>query len=218
MNRVLVVHVWAADEAFQAPTHALGLYTLSMNYPELYAHCPQGPYKNYEGFKNSFIGGPLAQDNENLTYAIIDKTSSSLARVATYTGANPTTRSLTIGALFILPSYQGTHFTTNTVGLMLQYALNSPFDGGLGLVRVQWRLDSLYECSSKLAETMGFKYEGKQRWFRLIKNGLDRGKVGNGKPPPPPAARRATCGRTGTHFLCAGMTGMGVVVCRLLPR
>lgn len=75
--------------------------------------------------------------------------------------------------------------TTNTVGLMLQNALNSRFDAGLGLVRVQWRLDSFHDRSARLAERMGFKYEGKQRWFRLIKNGVARGKVGNEKHPPP---------------------------------
>jgi hypothetical protein len=32
---------------------------------------------------------------------------------------------------------------------------------------------------------MGFKYEGTERWFRLIKNGVARGKVGNGRSPPP---------------------------------
>lgn len=68
---------------------------------------------------------------------------------------------------------------------MLQRALDTPPDGGLGLIRVQWRLDSLHEASARVAERMGLRYEGTETWFRLIKDGVARGKVGNGKSLPP---------------------------------
>lgn len=71
------------------------------------------------------------------------------------------------------------------MGLLLQYALDPPSDGGLGLVRVQWRLDSRHEGSARVAERMGLRYEGTETWFRLIKDGVTRGKVGNGKSSPP---------------------------------
>lgn len=147
----------------------------------------------------SFVCGLLAQTNETLAFAIIDKTKTrdspsdigsdesdgALAGVIVFMDANSTSRSLTIGTLFTLPPYQRTHVTSNAVGLLLQYALDPPSDGGLGLVRVQWRLDSRHEGSARVAERMGLRYEGTEMWFRLIKDGVARGKVGNGKTPPP---------------------------------
>lgn len=147
----------------------------------------------------SFVCGLLAETHESLSFAIIDKTKTeaplnngapnaregALAGVIAFMDANPTSRSLTIGTLFTLPPYQRTHVTSNAVGLMLQHALGPQFDGGLGLIRVQWRLDSLHPGSDRVAKRMGFRYEGTEMWFRLIKNGVARGKVGNGKPTPP---------------------------------
>lgn len=143
--------------------------------------------------------GLLAETSETLAFAIIDKTNTdgslkngasnhsegALAGVIAFMDANSTSRSLTIGTLFTLPPYQRTHVTSNAVGLMLQYALDPPSDGGLGLIRVQWRLDSRHEGSARVAERMGLRYEGTEMWFRLIKGGVARGKVGNGKSPPP---------------------------------
>lgn len=150
----------------------------------------------------SFVGGLLAQTSETLAFAIIDKTKTdgslknaasddgegALAGVIVFMDANSTSRSLTIGTLFTLPPYQRTHVTSNAVGLMLQYALSRPSDGGLGLIRVQWRLDSRHEGSARVAERMGLRYEGTEMWFRLIKDGVARGKVGNGKSPLPPGS------------------------------
>lgn len=67
---------------------------------------------------------------------------------------------------------------------MLQYVLDSSSDGGLGLLRVQWRLESLHKGSARVAERMGRRYEGTDMWFCLIKDGIARAKVSNGKSPP----------------------------------
>ncbi|KAH8778788.1 acetyltransferase [Diaporthe sp. PMI_573] len=170
---------------FSLPTHARDLYERSKGHPELYAQYPQGPYDNYESFIASFACGLLAQNNETLAFTIIDKTKNFLAGVTAFVDADPVGRSVTIGTLFILPPYQRTHIATNTIGLMLQYALTPHSDGGLGLIQVKWRLCSLHKGYARVAERMGFKYEGTERWFRLIKNGVARGKVGNGRSPPP---------------------------------
>lgn len=68
---------------------------------------------------------------------------------------------------------------------MLKYALDTPQDGGLGLIRVQWKLDFLQEESARVARRMGLRYEGTEMWFRLIKDGVARGKVAIGRPLPP---------------------------------
>ncbi|KAK2607291.1 hypothetical protein N8I77_005976 [Diaporthe amygdali] len=181
---------------FSAPKHAPVFYNLSREHSGLYAHYPQGPYDNYEDFMTSFVCGLLAQTHECQAFAIIDKTKTekslsevdgegALAGVIAFMDANPSSRSLTIGTLFTLPSYQRTHVTSNAVGLMLQHALDAPSAGGLGLIRVQWRLDSLHEGSARVAKRMGLRYEGTEMWFRLIKDGVARGKVGNAKPLPP---------------------------------
>ncbi|KAL1849911.1 hypothetical protein Daus18300_013106 [Diaporthe australafricana] len=184
---------------FSASKHAAAFYDLSKEHPGLYAHYPQGPYNDYKSFMTSFVCGLLAETHESLAFAIIDKTKTEapldnstsnageggFAGVIAFMDANPTSRTLTIGTLFTLPSFQRTHVTSNAVSLMLQHALGPQPDGGLGLVRVQWRLDSLHEGSARVAKRMGFRYEGTEIWFRLIKDGVARGKVGNGKPPPP---------------------------------
>lgn len=164
----------------------------------------------------SFVCGLLAQTNETLAFAIIDKTKTqdslsdigsnesdgALAGVIVFMDANSTSRSLTIGTLFTLPPYQRTHVTSNAVGLMLQYALDPPSDGGLGLLRVQWRLDSRHDGSARVAERMGLRYEGTETWFRLIKDGVARGKVGNGKSPPPGSEKGDVWQDKTTYAMC----------------
>lgn len=175
-----------ADKRNKIPKHATTFYDMSRGHPELYAHYPQGPYEGYESFIDSFVGGILAQTSGTMAFAIIDKTKTedrpkdaasngdqgALAGVIVLMDASSTSRSLTIGTLFTLPPFQRTHVTSNAVGLMLQYALDPPSDGGLGLIRVQWRLDSLHEGSARVAERMGLRYEGTEMWFRLIKKGV----------------------------------------------
>jgi len=73
-----------------------------------------------------------------------------------------------IGYICTLPPFQRTHVTSNAVGLMMHYALDLPEKGGLGLRRVFWQANELNKPSRRLAERMGFKFEGILRWDRVL--------------------------------------------------
>lgn len=107
-----------------------------------------------------------------------------------------------IGWVVILPAFQRTHVTSNAVGLLLHYALDTPEQGGLRLRRVQWHANSVNEASRKVAERFGFRFEGILRWHRVFWNGVREGKVGNGRGLPR-GADEGDLGRdTAVYGLC----------------
>jgi RimJ/RimL family protein N-acetyltransferase len=67
----------------------------------------------------------------------------------------------------ILPPFQRTHVTSNAVGFLLMYTLDAP-PGGLGLRRCQWQTHARNQPSRRLAERMGFTFEGVQRFQRAL--------------------------------------------------
>lgn len=73
-----------------------------------------------------------------------------------------------IGLVIAFPKYQRTHLTSNMVGLLLQYCLELPENGGLGLRRMQWQTDAQNALSIKVALRMGFLHEGVKRWDRVV--------------------------------------------------
>ncbi|KAJ4493655.1 acyl-CoA N-acyltransferase, partial [Lentinula edodes] len=82
--------------------------------------------------------------------------------------------------LFVLafPRYHHTHVASHMIGLLMQYALNLPSTGGLGLRRVQWSANVKNQGSVGLAKKMGFRVEGVRRWARVLE--VDKGEGGNG--------------------------------------
>ncbi|KAL8710358.1 MAG: hypothetical protein Q9225_007306, partial [Loekoesia sp. 1 TL-2023] len=142
----------------QASTHAPEFFALSSPHPSLYAHIPRGPYSSLDDFLTDFINSVDPNPAWQL-YAIIDKTrptsqptndpSGALAGMICYLSSSAQHLSTEIGFLVILPAFQRTHVTTNAVGLLLRYALDSPDEGGLGLRRVQWQASSVNEASRK---------------------------------------------------------------------
>jgi RimJ/RimL family protein N-acetyltransferase len=57
--------------------------------------------------------------------------------------------------------------TSNAVGLLLIYTLDAPPDG-LGLRRCQWQAHAGNQPSRRVAERMGFTFEGVLRFQRVI--------------------------------------------------
>lgn len=85
-----------------------------------------------------------------------------------------------IGAVVIYPPFQRTHVASNAVGLLLQYALRLPEEGGLGLRRVVWQANHLNTASVGLAKRLGFQMEGTLRWDRALPRGKDLATNGKG--------------------------------------
>jgi RimJ/RimL family protein N-acetyltransferase len=122
-------------------------------------------------------------------FAVIDKTRSdefnvdrdgAFAGIVGLLNSSVEHLSTEVGPIITMPPFQRTHVTTNAVGLLLQYVLDLPKDGGLGLRRVQWQANSLNAASMGLGEKMGFRTEGLLRWDRVVVGGWEKGKAGRG--------------------------------------
>lgn len=177
---------------FEASIHSSLFFSATSAHPELWAHMPTGPFQTVQDFDTNFLEAVVHRDLGMVLFAIIDKTKppsaadgeGELAGMMSYTGSSSVNLSTEIGYIIILPSYQRTHVNSNAVGLLLQYALEVPSQGGLGLRRVQWQCSSMNAPSIRAAERLGFKKEGIMKWHRVYRGGKERGKVHNGRELP----------------------------------
>jgi RimJ/RimL family protein N-acetyltransferase len=176
----------------QAERHAEAYFANTAASPELYAHMPLGPFTTKAEFVEEFLEKMSGQNPEWLTFAVIDKTrppssadeEGELAGMMTFMNTSIKHLSTEIGCIVVLPQYHRTHVTTNAVGLMLQFALSGHMGGGMGLRRVQWTASSMNAASIRVAERLGFQREGLLRWHYVFRNGLQTGKIGNGRALP----------------------------------
>lgn len=179
---------------FQPEKHATAYFEGSKDHPELYKYMSIGPYETRDDFINGFLVDLVGKQSPGMTtFAIIDKKrppsdadpEGQLAGMVSYMAASPVHLSAEVGYIIILPPFQRTHVTTHAVGLLLQYALNSPEQGGLGLRRMQWLADPPNKASLAAARRMGFEQEGILRWNRVMVDAGARGKGHNGREGPP---------------------------------
>ena len=160
-----------------------------MKTPEIFHYTPVGPYTSTEDLLSNLYYGSALPNPGWLLMTIFDKTkhdqhniddgtNGALAGIVAYVNSKPKNFMIEIGAVFILPAFHRTHVASNTIGLLLNYALNLPSSpgGGLGLRRVEWYANASNKASVRLAERMGFVFEGVARWERA----LPTGKEGNG--------------------------------------
>ncbi|EAU85386.1 hypothetical protein CC1G_07080 [Coprinopsis cinerea okayama7 len=142
----------------------------------------------------------IRRDPSSIVFAIIDRTKpndggnveESIAGIIGYLNTSTRNLSTEIGPVVVLPSWQRTFVSSHAIGLMLNYALNLPSEGGLGYRRVAWTANPFNNASVRAAERMGFKIEGIQRWTWVLPLGRDGGK------PPVDGKRGAGQGRDST--------------------
>ncbi|KXN83249.1 hypothetical protein AN958_01654 [Leucoagaricus sp. SymC.cos] len=150
-------------------------------YPEVYKYLAGvGPYDTNEEFLETFYNPIVQEDPSYMLFLLIDKTKPASTTVGlegeegavaghlAYINCSAPNLTAEIGYICILPPFQRTHVTSNAVGLMMQYTLNLPDRGGLGLRRVFWQANELNEPSRRLADRMGFSFEGILRWDRIL--------------------------------------------------
>jgi len=143
----------------------------TQDHPEFYQHLPFGPPDCKEKFFETVFAQMIQPDQGFIVYAAYDKVSKphpTPAGIAGLLNASPMNLSAEIGFIVTFPRYQRTHLTSNMIGLLLQYCLELPPHGGLGLRRVQWQTSAQNEASVKAALRMGFQHEGVKRWDRVI--------------------------------------------------
>ncbi|KAG9125691.1 hypothetical protein FRC07_006590 [Ceratobasidium sp. 392] len=102
-----------------------------------------------------------------------DKISKFLLGTIAYCNASPDLATVEIGFIIVLPPYQRTHVSTHAIGLLMQYALDMPKDGGLGVRRVQWQAHASNQPSVRAGMRLGFKMEGVIRWQRPLPAGKE---------------------------------------------
>ncbi|KAF3355339.1 hypothetical protein VdG1_04172 [Verticillium dahliae VDG1] len=194
----------------QKERHAQRFHALAGSDAVLFTYTPSGPWHSLEEFQTEFVEKTSYARPDFFTYAVIDTTrpasaeddEGELAGMMSYFQSSTTTRTTEIGWVYILPPYQRTHVATNAAGLLVRYALDRPEDGGLGLARVQWRAHARNAGSIKLAHRLGFKDEGITRWHMLFKDGVARGKTGNGRGLPPGGNPQDLWRDTATLSIC----------------
>ncbi|CAE6426205.1 unnamed protein product [Rhizoctonia solani] len=140
-------------------------------HPELVQYLPWNPFNTLDEFELHFEQR-IRSDPTWTVYAMLDKSNLipgqvQLAGTIGYLRASPETASIEIGYVIVLPPYQRTFVSTHAIGLLLNYALQKPGDGGLGLRRVQWMAHADNAASVRAAERMGLKMEGVLRRIEL---------------------------------------------------
>lgn len=182
---------------WETDLHAATLVTETRDHAEVFSYMIGGPYLTVNSFRADFEKPEslvsFSTNPEHFMFAIIDKTKppspdddeGELAGLIGYIFTSKSNLSTEIGPVITFPRFQRTHVTNNAVGLLMQYALTSAEEGGLGLKRVQWLCNAANLGSIKVAERLGFEKVGLIPWHWRYVKGKVRGKIGNGKPPPP---------------------------------
>lgn len=145
-----------------------------------YVFLPVGPFNNEQELIASFWEKRINNGAGETAFAIYDKSKSEHAYAGIITYKNTSVEDLVteIGFLMILPEFQRTHVTSNTVGILINYALNHPADGGLGLRRVVWTSNASNVPSMETAKRLGFQMEAVLRWANAWPEAKIRGSGG----------------------------------------
>ncbi|KAB5595005.1 hypothetical protein CTheo_1638 [Ceratobasidium theobromae] len=170
---------------FVPSVHGQTFFKRLQSHPEIYEYLPWNPSNTVRDFEEHFET-KVRSDPTWFVFAVLDKSkivpgqadppraliavesSHALAGTIGYLRAAPELASVEIGYVIVLPAYQRTFVSTHAIGLVLQYALEQPKHGGLGLRRVQWQAHADNAVSIRAAQRMGLKLEGVLRWDRIV--------------------------------------------------
>jgi len=162
---------WVKLTPFNPAIHGDWYWENTRDHPGLYKQLPFGPFDSKEKLLGPVFTQRIQPDQGFVVYAAYDKVfepNPTPAGIVGLLNASPMDLSAEIGFVVAFPRYQRTHLTSNMVGLLLQYCLEVPEHGGLGLRRVQWQTNANNDASVKAALRMGFQHEGVKRWDRVI--------------------------------------------------
>ncbi|KDN42753.1 hypothetical protein RSAG8_06507, partial [Rhizoctonia solani AG-8 WAC10335] len=168
---------------FVPSVHGQAFFEGMKPHPELVEYLPWNPFNTLHEFEIHFER-LIRSDPTWCVFAALDKsklgpdqveTAHALVGTIGYLRASPELASVEIGYVIILPAYQRTFASTHAIGLLLDYALKKPSDGGLGLRRAQWHAHADNAASIRAAQRMGLKLEGILRWERTVPINKDNG-------------------------------------------
>lgn len=177
---------------FTISEHAKTVFDNTRDDPQAYAHLSFGPFDSVEGYEK-LVKTFVEEDETALVLAILlqntdgekDKEGEMVGTMG-YFCANAEERSIEISLVQIFPKYRRQGFAVDAGRLLIDYALTPVAEGGLGLVRVEWNAATTNLESIAVAKRLGFEEIGVIRYEKFLKDGRDRGKVGNGRSKVPP--------------------------------
>jgi len=147
-------------------------------FEDSYDYLPWGPFDSSADFVDTVIIKRIQPDPGQVLFAVLDRTCVSdaedippLAGIIGLLNTSLTNLSTEIGFVITLPAFRRTHVTSTAVSLLLEWCLESPEKGGLGMRRVQWQTNEMNVASARAAENMGFTLEGVIRWQRVLPEG-----------------------------------------------
>ncbi|KIY64028.1 acyl-CoA N-acyltransferase [Cylindrobasidium torrendii FP15055 ss-10] len=141
--------------------------------PASFNYLSIGPFSSPDDFVSQFWT-PLRQGlaGSFTTFAILDTTrapgDAQFAGMSSYMNASAANLSVEIGFIVIRPEFRRSHVTTNMVGLLAKYALDTPEQGGLGVRRLEWKCSAENGPSQSVAKRMGYTYEATLRWAAAV--------------------------------------------------
>ncbi|KAJ6107299.1 acyl-CoA N-acyltransferase [Penicillium sp. IBT 18751x] len=161
---------------FDPSIHSAKVVKEAELHPELLNYILFPASKSLEEFL-AFYAKNIEEAPANCLYSIIDKSNTgpkdlntTFAGTIALTSTSPENACTELG-IMIFSAFQRTHVTSNAIGLVLQYTLDPPSAGGLGLRRVEWRCHAENQASRKTALRMGFEFEGILRWDKIFPGG-----------------------------------------------
>jgi len=172
----------------QTLKHTQTVFELTRDDPLAYAHLSFGPYDAVEEYEK--LVKMLEEDEFAFAFAILlcDREEEEMVGTIAYYDANTEDRSIEISLVQIFAKHRCRGFAMDAGRLLMEYALTPVVEGGLGLARVEWHASTANLGSIAVARRLGFEEIGVVRYERCLKNGKERGKVGNGRSEVPPGS------------------------------
>ncbi|CAK5277404.1 unnamed protein product [Mycena citricolor] len=161
--------------AFDPHLHGPELYSILAANPDIHQYIPVT-------IDADFLEEHILKSSDAFLFAVVDKTrGNGFAGIIGLLHATTRNLSAEIGPVICFPAYQRTFVTSNAVGLLMQYCLDTSEQGGLGLRRLQWTANSDNLGSVALAKKMGLNHEGTMRWTWILPEGRPGRPVSSGR-------------------------------------
>lgn len=151
---------WCRLEPLDAATHADALFAANAADEAIWTYMAYGPFPTVAAYRDWIAAFALGDDP--LFFAIRDETGAARG-VASFMRIAPAAGAIEIGNICLSPALQGARAATEALTLMIARAFS------LGYRRVEWKCDALNAGSRRLAQRLGFSFEGVHRQAIVVK-------------------------------------------------
>ncbi|TVQ54573.1 MAG: N-acetyltransferase [Rhodobacteraceae bacterium] len=151
---------WCAVEPLDADAHAEDLFAANSADDAMWSYMGYGPFETLDAFRGwiaDFASGP-----DPLFFAIRNEAGAPVG-MASYLRIAPAAGAIEIGNLCFSPALQSTRAATEALTLLMGRAF------ALGYRRVEWKCNALNARSRRLAQRLGFSFEGVHRQAIVVK-------------------------------------------------